>query len=230
MDLPRPVTANEPCDSDSDDSEGRSAATCEVWQAARATSAAPYYFPDIRVHGRIMRDGGFGVNNPALQAFLHEVLPVEGDDSHLQGGVFVSIGTGGSNPDDYSVRSSVVISRQGGSLSRSGSDLSRYQGSGGTPMGSGGGPQRNVISVAQSAVNAATDAALADSQMAALAPRFGLRYFRFDVPGIRRVALDNVKGMERVKEATENYLKGPEIQDKIKRCAKRLVKNWRARK
>ncbi|KAH8888996.1 FabD/lysophospholipase-like protein [Thozetella sp. PMI_491] len=78
------------------------AATCEIWEAARATSAAPYYFPSVVVDGREMYDGGFGINNPSLQALLAEVQPMEGAAAdRLRGAVFVSIGTGtGASPAD----------------------------------------------------------------------------------------------------------------------------------
>jgi hypothetical protein len=37
---------------------------CEVWQAGRATSAAPVYFDPISIHGQIFVDGGVCENNP----------------------------------------------------------------------------------------------------------------------------------------------------------------------
>ena len=45
------------------------AAKCTIWEAARATSAAPQYFPPIAIEGNTFVDGGFGANNPTLEAF-----------------------------------------------------------------------------------------------------------------------------------------------------------------
>ena len=36
----------------------------KLWEAARATSAAPYYFPPIKVGHYELVDGGLGANNP----------------------------------------------------------------------------------------------------------------------------------------------------------------------
>jgi patatin-like phospholipase/acyl hydrolase len=36
----------------------------KLWQAARATSAAPAYFKPLQVNGYTLVDGGLGANNP----------------------------------------------------------------------------------------------------------------------------------------------------------------------
>ena len=46
-----------------------SAATCQIWEAARATSAAPKYFAPILIDEKLFIDGGFGTNNPTFEAF-----------------------------------------------------------------------------------------------------------------------------------------------------------------
>lgn len=70
--------------------------TCEIWEAGRATSAAPSYFPPIRIpdeHGKLRSyvDGGLGYNNPCKE-LLNEAREVFGPDHSI--GCFVSIGTG----------------------------------------------------------------------------------------------------------------------------------------
>lgn len=40
--------------------------TCPIWQAARATSAAPLYLPSITINGVEFVDGGMECNNPTL--------------------------------------------------------------------------------------------------------------------------------------------------------------------
>ena len=61
--------------SESDDSKAGhirnpgSAATCQIEEAARATSAAPQYFSPIVIGGNPFVDGGFGTNNPTFEAF-----------------------------------------------------------------------------------------------------------------------------------------------------------------
>ncbi|CAE6384865.1 unnamed protein product [Rhizoctonia solani] len=70
--------------------------TCEIWEAGRATSAAPSYFPPIKLkdeHGQLRSyiDGGLGYNNPSKE-LLNEARDVFGPEHTI--GCFLSIGTG----------------------------------------------------------------------------------------------------------------------------------------
>lgn len=80
----------------------------KIWEAARATSAAPYYFKPIQVGGYELVDGGLGANNPlgwlvdvrllntcvvlTDHRLWTEVLGVFGASRETQS--FLSIGTG----------------------------------------------------------------------------------------------------------------------------------------
>lgn len=44
--------------------ENSALANMKLWQAARATSAAPAYFKPLQVNGYTLVDGGLGANNP----------------------------------------------------------------------------------------------------------------------------------------------------------------------
>ncbi|KAK5051392.1 hypothetical protein LTR84_003044 [Exophiala bonariae] len=63
---------------------------CRIWEAARATSAAPFYFPTAEVAGVKFWDGGLANNNP--------VLEVLGEKSRMFPGMsincLISLGTG----------------------------------------------------------------------------------------------------------------------------------------
>jgi predicted acylesterase/phospholipase RssA len=65
---------------------------CKIWEAARATSAAPTFFKQIEI-GRKQPfiDGGLGCNNPS-QLVLNEAKALFGGTRHI--GCLVSIGTG----------------------------------------------------------------------------------------------------------------------------------------
>jgi hypothetical protein len=65
---------------------------CKIWEAARATSAAPTFFKRIEI-GRKQPfiDGGLGCNNPS-QLVLNEAKAQFGGARHI--GCLVSIGTG----------------------------------------------------------------------------------------------------------------------------------------
>jgi predicted acylesterase/phospholipase RssA len=65
-----------------------------IWQAARATSAAPTYFLPIEIDDVLYGDGGLGWNNPTKEA-LAEARNVWPDRPI---GIVVSIGTGLEQP------------------------------------------------------------------------------------------------------------------------------------
>ncbi|OGM46186.1 hypothetical protein ABOM_004865 [Aspergillus bombycis] len=63
----------------------------KIWQAARATSAAPTYFRPMEVGGQKLIDGGLGANNP-VGWLWNEVQSVYGAGRPIS--CFLSIGTG----------------------------------------------------------------------------------------------------------------------------------------
>ncbi|KAH7334125.1 acyl transferase/acyl hydrolase/lysophospholipase [Rhizoctonia solani] len=67
------------------------APNCSIWEAARATSAAPTYFDSIKVGGIEYVDGGLKANNPVFQALI-EGQKMPGGPRPL--GCLISIGTG----------------------------------------------------------------------------------------------------------------------------------------
>lgn len=79
-----------------------------IWKVARATSAAPGYFPPIKIktgNGSefiTFKDGGFGSNNPSEEAY-RDILNKHGGNMHM--GPFISIGTGVTPLDMFGKRS-----------------------------------------------------------------------------------------------------------------------------
>ncbi|KAG8967561.1 Calcium-independent phospholipase A2-gamma [Tulasnella sp. 427] len=68
-----------------------SADRCQIWEAARATSCAPSFFPEIQVGGVYYSDGGLGYNNPT-KLLLKEAQSLWGPNQPI--GCLLSIGTG----------------------------------------------------------------------------------------------------------------------------------------
>ena len=79
-------------------------ANCKIWEAARATTAAPTFFKRIDIGQEQFIDGGLRCNNPAKQV-LEEANKVFGNERLVS--CLVSIGTGHSgtigleNPDRF---------------------------------------------------------------------------------------------------------------------------------
>jgi predicted acylesterase/phospholipase RssA len=75
-------------------------ANCAIWEAARATTAAPRFFKEIHIAGpggieERFIDGGIGCNNPVKEV-MHEARLLFGDDRRIA--TLVSIGTGEPGP------------------------------------------------------------------------------------------------------------------------------------
>jgi len=77
-----------------------------IWEAARATSAAPLYFPAIKVHGRDYFNGGLDSNNPVVEVIEEARREFPGAVI----GTVVSIGTGkGVIPDPVPPFSNILL-------------------------------------------------------------------------------------------------------------------------
>lgn len=75
-----------------------------IWEAGRATSAAPLYFPPMEIQGHRYYDGGMQSNNPILET-IEEAYLLHGADAPIR--AIVSIGTGKSKshePDGNLIR------------------------------------------------------------------------------------------------------------------------------
>ncbi|EGX51164.1 hypothetical protein AOL_s00054g540 [Orbilia oligospora ATCC 24927] len=64
-----------------------------IWEAVRATSAAPTFFKPMNINGVEYSDGGLGYNNPAMLTYL-EVVQTYGKGFPIK--CFISVGTGAS--------------------------------------------------------------------------------------------------------------------------------------
>ena len=64
-----------------------------IWEAGRATSAAPLYFPPMEIQGHRYYDGGMQSNNPILET-IEEAYLLHGADAPIR--AIISIGTGKS--------------------------------------------------------------------------------------------------------------------------------------
>ena len=75
---------------------GKNKSEWKVWEAARATTAAPIYFPP---HNEKYLDGGVMANNPTLSAMAKIVeVAAEEDGKQVKFGLVLSIGTGYGDP------------------------------------------------------------------------------------------------------------------------------------
>lgn len=189
----------------------------KLWEVARATSAAPFYFEKMVIGGETFQDGGLGTNNPAYR--------VAAEIGQIHGGRFpaiiLSIGTGQETEKDKVEPSDEPLKYRQHHFQHL-RDIFNLMGR----MGSIVTESENTHKHLQTRVN---DLSKADGSTHPV-------YFRFNAPGIDHIALDNwdpptdgKKTLEALQEKTEDYLKQPEVKERLRQCAIELVRLRRQR-
>jgi predicted acylesterase/phospholipase RssA/pimeloyl-ACP methyl ester carboxylesterase len=80
------------------DPNARNTSAYKIWEAARATSAAPMYFPRVHIGDRTYFDGGLESNNPVIEVIEEALEEFPGAKIDT----IISIGTGeSSSPDPH---------------------------------------------------------------------------------------------------------------------------------
>ncbi|MCJ1469310.1 hypothetical protein MMC07_007943 [Pseudocyphellaria aurata] len=175
---------------------------CTVCEAARATSAAPFYFSpqeiDSEPETKLLIDGGFGVNNPSRAVYDHffrrdEVSENPHPDLDWDSLNFVNLGTGTPPKIDQSskrVRVKQKILRVKSRLPKS---------------------LQQSLETMVTIKTLTTDSEIAASQMRALAISFSsaidLRYDRFSATtGVHEIKMDKYEKLNVIREKTDLYL------------------------
>lgn len=71
----------------------------KIWEACRATSAAPFFFKQMLIDGCWYIDGGVGDNNPSTHAWNEARLLNTSNNSSNKVAALISIGTGMTEPN-----------------------------------------------------------------------------------------------------------------------------------
>jgi len=181
---------------------------CTILEAARATSAAPTFFPEAKIGRDYYIDGGIGSNNPAGEA-LHEAYRIWGV---RRIGCLVSIGTGLMEPISAATRSEEQF---GGPFGRIFTGIA--------PL------TAEKLSVAQYCTELATSCQMVHRDLvqnkAELKQNKGAqrRYYRFNVvSGMAGVGLHEVEKMAKISQVTDAYLGEPETREFISDCIELL--------
>lgn len=186
-----------------------------IWQAARATSAAPTYFKTQKVDEYDFMDGGIETNNPSHEAWfevqgVHELRCTEDcykdtEGTHVHnpcqepaGGVkiLVSIGTGrGDKKAIFKTRGRVL----------------------------------QIISLLRRGMGALTDPENTHHTTRDIAAKVGVNYFRLNVTtGLEDVEMDAADRMEYIKATTTTFFERRDDRKLLKDCAEMLVRHRRA--
>jgi predicted acylesterase/phospholipase RssA len=166
-----------------------------IWQAARATSAAPTFFAPVVIDDVRYADGGTGYNNPADLA-LDEARNIWGDRPL---GCLVSLGTG--------LEDSIRL----GDGTEGGKGWKR------TFIGKIA-PKTNFdIEVAEFCVDLLTSSETVHRKLKKRAESLGIvgSYFRFNVPqGMSQIRLDEWTKVEDIIASARDYMDNDEVEAK----------------
>jgi patatin-like phospholipase/acyl hydrolase len=198
---------------------------CPIWQAARATTAAPTYFKPILigVPSVAYMDGGLGHNNPAHLA-LSEARRLWGQDAVVY---LLSIGTGHQSAtsviDDSRLQSDLEIQRSlfkqmTTSLSDLGSRIPIWNRARNIPDG-----VLALLKMANALTKIATNSELVHDNILGMAEH-QFPYFRFNVErDVGDIGLQDYKKQHALTTATIAYMKPRDMQKKKIECASMLM-------
>lgn len=178
-----------------------------IWQAARATSAAPHYFKDIDINGNRFMDGAVQINNPSYRAWCEACAMHHGREEPNQTpdfrkpaiGVFVSIGTGKSAPLTMFNDKNLL---------------------------------RHVARIGKAAIKRLSNPEETHDFMSGMFAEQNVPYFRFNVDtGLENIKMDDCseKTLHTISKATKEYLTRSETKKQLRSCAEFLVAHRRGR-
>ena len=177
-----------------------------IWEAARATSAAPTFFKPIMIDDVKYGDGGMGWNNPTEEA-IHEVYNIW---PNRPIGCLVSVGTG--LEDAIQLGDNGTDKRKG--LARS--------------LLQKGLPKLSFrIELAEYCVDSLISCETIHRRIAEHPERLGIegRYFRFNVPqGMSTIGLEEWEKIGDMIALTKNYMTHGDVRNSKETVARFLLK------
>jgi hypothetical protein len=184
--------------------------TCRMCDAARATSAAPTYFPPVRILKKILVDGGFGeTNNPSNAAWDH--YDTKKFISKTDQALWVNIGTGTLPPES----SRTVPPRPFWTMFVPESLL-------------------DIVHLTKDLQKIATDSEKVGREMQKLAKEARedrLRFWRFSANnGLHEIELDAYEQLEKIEALTHRYLEVPNVAARLRTTAQALAASCRHRR
>ncbi|CZT45717.1 uncharacterized protein RSE6_06049 [Rhynchosporium secalis] len=202
---------------------------CSVCEAARATSAAPTFFPVQKIGNRYFSDGGMEFNNPSLEIWSHYTRPISVAETRRRSAV-IEIGSFPGHPGGLDFSKVRIINLGTGDepppdREKMGSRFAIL-----IPP-----PIRMLVSLGSKLKKMAVNAQRTAKVMEALAQvsRNGatsLLYHRFSADnGVCFIKMDEHKKIQELKSKTLDYLRDPTIQRKLQQLAASIAANYIAR-
>jgi hypothetical protein len=200
---------------------------CLVCQAARATSAAPTFFPIQKIDGRSFVDGGLEFNNPSHAIFQHYSQPTKVAEARRASGAqttalrspnhgdldfsevrFINLGTGTKPDDSQADRSSFFVKLVPPAIRMWASLTTTLEG----------------IAVDSEKV---ADVMKSLEHVSGPGGSINVKYERFSANnGICTIAMDRFNDLGKIESLTWEYLGSPQIQKELKRVAEEIARDY----
>ena len=180
---------------------------CTVLQAARATTAAPTYFPPEEIEDDQYVDGGIGYNNPAEEALreARRIWPTR------EIGCLVSVGTGLMEPISGASKTKEQFGVTLGTVLHNVAPLTAEK-----------------LTVAAYCTELATSCQMVHMSLIEhpllqkRAPK--ARYYRFNVTsGMSHIGLQESTKLREISQLTDAYLRDPERRETVTDCVELLA-------
>jgi hypothetical protein len=207
---------------------------CFVCQAARATSAAPTYFPIQKIDGRSFADGGIEFNNPSYAIYYHysEMVRVGGSQrTSIASNAELFVGSSGASHGDLDFSRIRIINLGTGTeptvsqISAPGFFAKLLP----APLRMAAFLKRTLTKTATTSERVAghmrtlarvSELSEESSQMA------HIKYERFsENSGICYIELDKYEELDEIKAKTRAYLRAPRTRKQLKRVAAEIARD-----
>jgi hypothetical protein len=193
-----------------------------VYQAARATSAAPTYFPVQKIADRSFVDGGLQFSNPSHAIFQHYSQSIFVKESQTKSATeSVPHAPSHGKLNFTKVR---IINLGTGTKANASSTRPSFM----TRIMPGA---RNATFLANIFREIVVDAECVADFMASIAGIRGryhdVKYVRFSADnGVAGIKMDGYKDLEKIEKWTQNYLDTPKVETELKRVAEEIAREY----
>jgi hypothetical protein len=178
----------------------------KIWEAARATSAAPTFFEPIEINGIKYGDGALGYNNPTHLAITEarDLWPKR------PFGCVISLGTGEEDPNQLVEKHNIPAPNMIHKLFRAAAPASAFQ-----------------LEVAKYCAASMTSCAKIHQEILASLDRDQLRnkYFRVNIPGMGKIKLDEWEMMGDMVALATDHMETREMREEKRRIAELVLES-----
>lgn len=192
-----------------------------MWEAARATSAAPTYFPAQEIEGGSFADGGLQFNNPSHAIFDHYSQSIHVAESKRASPTETVLHI--PNHGDLDFKQVRIVNLGTGTKARASSGVPSFL----AKIVPGARTVYNVLAILNQIAVDSEDVVRQMRRLASIKDGTpNVKYERFNASGVGNIKMDKYKEIEKIRTLTQSYLTSPEIQAELNRVGKEIARDF----